>query len=633
MANQITTTIASNETPQREIEEDPFPLQKKIKTEPKDDYDLAEEECARKASDSSIQTEASIIPERWKYEQNNSASPVFERIPSFAADECHHFMNDNCKQCFINETRQTDIEGNSLHRRRQIREFEQGGEEPLSNKIRVWKEKRLEKSQVVRGLVRNAEGFYQRTGVTDEQEGICEQPLYEHQLLRDDSRGQHVMQPSNAGEQIEIPGEHHVTSQEPRVITSDHHVIASREQHMIINERPAAPRSSLESQSSEEETGKNGEQNFGIIRYLLTRNNSSGPSIVSTEGNVEMQGDTSPVPPENNPITMAATSMPVVLTSPGVVPPSEYGNSMGTYPRVSLSHSQSTAAKTPSKVTKKRSRQQATGSNFLERLGKGRHESPTMASKSKENKSSADGMIYQEDLDRGQFGQGSTILPHIDVAHGDQNTITGEQYISDIQRPYCNIPDDHQVTHINGVMSLPATRETRYGITLGELKRRTGFPEYLTRVDLIAYVRQSKSAGRALLDKYNISTAGQKSRPTILSKMCENEARVLGDGICRMNNEYFPWKALAKVASNKTVEGKDSDGKVEQKLKAIQNTRTMLKEMYDLMVENKDISCMKTFEVASHTFGTANILNHLTIFDRLFAEYQNNLIRNSGENL
>lgn len=55
--------------------------------------------------------------------------------------------------------------------------------------------------------------------------------------------------------------------------------------------------------------------------------------------------------------------------------------------------------------------------------------------------------------------------------------------------------------------------------------------------------------------------------------------------------------------------------------------RTMLKEIYDLTVENKDINCMKTFEIASHTFGTANILNHLTVFDRLFAEYQNNLIR------
>ena len=173
----------------------------------------------------------------------------------------------------------------------------------------------------------------------------------------------------------------------------------------------------------------------------------------------------------------------------------------------------------------------------------------------------------------GQFGQGSTILSHIGSAPGTQDTITEEQYISDIQRPYCNIPDDHQVTHINGVMSLPATRETRYGITLGELKRRTGFPEYLTRVDLIAYVRQSKSAGRALLDKYSISTAGQKSRPTILSKMCENEARVLGDGICRMNTEYFPWKTLAKIAANKVTEKKTSDDKVDHKLKAIQNTR------------------------------------------------------------
>ena len=54
--------------------------------------------------------------------------------------------------------------------------------------------------------------------------------------------------------------------------------------------------------------------------------------------------------------------------------------------------------------------------------------------------------------------------------------------------------------------------------------------------------------------------------------------------------------------------------------------RTMLKEIYDLMVEEKEIPTMKTFEVASHTFGTANILNHLTVFDRLFEEYQSNLI-------
>lgn len=161
-------------------------------------------------------------------------------------------------------------------------------------------------------------------------------------------------------------------------------------------------------------------------------------------------------------------------------------------------------------------------------------------------------------------------MPHENFITSNE---ASEQYISDIQRPYCNIPDDHQVTHINGVMSLPATRETRYGITLGELKRRTGYPEFLTRVDLIAYVRQSKSAGRALLDKYNIATAGQKSHPTMLSKMCENEARVLGDGINRMNAEYFPWKTLARTAANRTTDGKVNDGRVDQKIKAIQNTR------------------------------------------------------------
>ena len=48
---------------------------------------------------------------------------------------------------------------------------------------------------------------------------------------------------------------------------------------------------------------------------------------------------------------------------------------------------------------------------------------------------------------------------------------------------------------------------------------------------------------------------------------------MLGDGISRMNCEYFPWKTLAKVASNRVAELKDGDGKVEQKLKAIQNTR------------------------------------------------------------
>ena len=129
------------------------------------------------------------------------------------------------------------------------------------------------------------------------------------------------------------------------------------------------------------------------------------------------------------------------------------------------------------------------------------------------------------------------------------------KYISDLARPYTNIPDDHQVAHINGLLSLPSNRETRYGITYGELKRRCNSPESLTRVDLVAYVRHSKSSGRNLLDKYKIVSSGNRSsRPTVLSKMCENEARVLGDGILKMNTDYFPGTVLAQTAATRLKE-------------------------------------------------------------------------------
>ena len=372
--------LVANEAPQSE--QDPFPLQKRIKTEPKDDYELAEEECARKAGDPTpLQTES----DRWKYEQKHSASPVFGRIPSFAAEECHQF-NDNCKQCVINEARQADMDNMSLHHRRQIREFEQGDEQPLGNKVREWKEKRLEKSLTVRGLPRavlrmeDEEGFYQRIEKDSVNQESCDQPSYEHQLSRDDPRGHHVIQHEGLRDQIVVPREHHVIS--PR-----EHVISPREEHLITNEHHVVHRDSSE------------------IRYLLTHP-TGGPTIVSTEGDVDMQMNADPISPGNQPIAMGATSMPVVLTSPGVVSP-EYINGMGgAYPRVSLPHTQTTTAKvSSSKVAKKRSRQQATGSNFLERLGKGRHESPTMTSgnnnKNKANKDGEDSELCQDDLDRG----------------------------------------------------------------------------------------------------------------------------------------------------------------------------------------------------------------------------------------
>ena len=174
----------------------------------------------------------------------------------------------------------------------------------------------------------------------------------------------------------------------------------------------------------------------------------------------------------------------------------------------------------------------------------------------------------------------------IDSGNGeiDGDNLTSGKYISDFAETFQNTPEDHQVAHINGLLSLPSSRETRYGITYGELKRRCGAPEYLTRVDLVAYVRHSKSSGRSLLDKYKIVSANRASRPTIMSKMCENEARVLGDGIFRMNMNYFPDKVLAGAAAEKLKEslkdGEEEENKkekvksrIKEKMENIETTR------------------------------------------------------------
>ena len=117
--------------------------------------------------------------------------------------------------------------------------------------------------------------------------------------------------------------------------------------------------------------------------------------------------------------------------------------------------------------------------------------------------------------------------------------------------------DSDTVCQVNGLLSLPGFKETKFNISLGELKRRMNPPETLTRVEMISYVRQAKSSGRVLLDKNNIITAN-RSHPTILSRLCESEAQLLADGILKMNREYLPLTTLAR----KTVDAyKDDDCK------------------------------------------------------------------------
>ena len=117
------------------------------------------------------------------------------------------------------------------------------------------------------------------------------------------------------------------------------------------------------------------------------------------------------------------------------------------------------------------------------------------------------------------------------------------------------VDDDDTVCQVNGLLSLPGFKETKFNISLGELKRRMNPPETLTRVEMISYLRQAKSSGRVLLDRNNIVTAN-RSHPTILSRVCESEAQVLADGILKMNREYLPLATLA----HKTVETYKDDG-------------------------------------------------------------------------
>ena len=161
---------------------------------------------------------------------------MFDRVPSFAANECHKYNSDNCKQCIINQSQPPGLPSISLHRRRQIREFEQSGEEPLSNKIRVWKEKRLEKS-----LVRGKVPFR-----IDEEALLLELKKRKEQLEGEESR------------------QHHMNTRSRR----------------------------MSSETECEENGtENADSNFGYLRYLLTRGqaNSTSPESAEEDNMIEEQ--------------------------------------------------------------------------------------------------------------------------------------------------------------------------------------------------------------------------------------------------------------------------------------------------------------------------------------------------------
>lgn len=389
-------------------------LHRKIKKEPKDDYELAEEQekydgTSCDSSPTQVYTaeppNTAATSEQWKQvDPQVSMSPVFEMgLASFTADECRQF-NENCKQCVFNDERSTGAESLSLHRRRQIRVFEQGGEEPLSKKIRVWKEKRLGKSPVVRA-------FNQR--FINEDHEINHEPT-EADLSTFDRGLTHasphvpplpraqLMPPRFSHREHVVPtiaSEHHVISPPGHVITSDHRMMSSPGHINRTRESLSYP--------GLEEGKMIGNKKFNYLRYLLTH---STPNTEQTDGRVQFQGGPSLVATttEDQQTTVCPTTMPIVLTSPGVVP-QDYITEIGEkHQRVPLPFGSSTALEDASmKSDKRKLRHHSFGSNVLERTENDSCESTTISmsnrSRANSNRSRANSASLENSTDNDDY--------------------------------------------------------------------------------------------------------------------------------------------------------------------------------------------------------------------------------------
>ncbi|XP_028402342.1 uncharacterized protein LOC114525290 [Dendronephthya gigantea] len=124
----------------------------------------------------------------------------------------------------------------------------------------------------------------------------------------------------------------------------------------------------------------------------------------------------------------------------------------------------------------------------------------------------------------------------------------------------------------------------------------------------------------------------KQQKATMFTRLDEAVATNLAEGIHNVNSEYFPIEALAKKAANETSKGVSDNRErrlettsVKHKLDEIERARLLLKELFDVTSESSGDNEMKTFDHASRSFGRKNILNHLSLIDRYFAEFQKKL--------
>ncbi|CAB4002274.1 Hypothetical predicted protein [Paramuricea clavata] len=195
---------------------------------------------------------------------------------------------------------------------------------------------------------------------------------------------------------------------------------------------------------------------------------------------------------------------------------------------------------------------------------------------------------------------------------------------------------DYVITRVGSLLWLD--KEVVYPITLDEMRRRIQDPENFSFQMLIAYVRHSRAKGRQFLDYWKCQPSGRTSRPNVLSKLCEADAKELVKGIQNVNEEYFPQEALAKnVAANifqengNRLTANEAEGKnakelvVEEKVKAIEKSRSVFKILQKTLDDTQDDERFSTYNVASHNSGVENIKSSLKFLDSIFGRVQSHV--------
>lgn len=128
-------------------------------------------------------------------------------------------------------------------------------------------------------------------------------------------------------------------------------------------------------------------------------------------------------------------------------------------------------------------------------------------------------------------------------------------------------PDGNEtVTYVNNLFS-PVNKLQAIPLTLDELRRRTEYPEFFGRSEMVAYLRHSKTTGNELISRYGLKAKSKHSKVNVLSRLCEREARTLANGIHQVNSEYFPtdyvadtMKVLMEQDRNEETQAEASEG-------------------------------------------------------------------------